>query len=332
MIELLVSNQSQDAVFADRLAAALARKGFRMKTVPGGQDWRRQRAADIDTASLLVVVWSEASAGPEGALVREEAERALKRGILLAVRAGKAQPPLGFGEVPTFDLRGWGGSAGSRNFKLLLAAAGAVCVGQPVPRSAPVPAWRRWLLGLGPLLLGAYGFAADSFGLQGLLCRLPGIHKACGAWQLGGVPTPAEQASWEAIRAGDCESLREHLSLFPNGIYAAEADRRYDARKTYRVEAWSPRAQDLAIFVPASTTPWPTEAKARDAVFEAARKESLGACAAFEQSGLHRVRNVSVIEPTFDCRALMGGTTCAFKGKAACKLDELKVRELLQCL
>ena len=59
----------------------------------------------------MVAVWSYGSTGPDGGFVRDEATRALTRGILVPVAIDPVMPPLGFGEVQALDLKRWKGNA-----------------------------------------------------------------------------------------------------------------------------------------------------------------------------------------------------------------------------
>lgn len=53
--------------------------------IGGGERWRETIAEQLD-AARCVVCWTHASTGPDGAYVREEAERAKTRGVLPPVR------------------------------------------------------------------------------------------------------------------------------------------------------------------------------------------------------------------------------------------------------
>lgn len=59
----------------------------------------------LNEADRAIVIWTAASVS--SSWVIEEANEALRRGILLPVRLDDAEPPLGFRSVQTLDLRGW---------------------------------------------------------------------------------------------------------------------------------------------------------------------------------------------------------------------------------
>lgn len=86
---------------------------------------------------MVLVVWSQRSTAPEGSFVRDEASRALRRGVYLPVLIDVVEQPLGSGETQALPLIGWRGDRSDPRYAAVLAAARAVIVGAARPVSAP---------------------------------------------------------------------------------------------------------------------------------------------------------------------------------------------------
>lgn len=67
----------------------------------------------------MIVVWSRRSVGPGGDFVRDEANRARKRGAYLPIRLDSSEPPLGFGEIQAVSLKGWRGDRSDPRFRAI---------------------------------------------------------------------------------------------------------------------------------------------------------------------------------------------------------------------
>ncbi len=126
-----------------------------------------------------------------------------------------AAPPPG---ATSLDLVGWRGSPRDPRFQDVVSAVKAMIAGEPRPRPRAPGRRKRIAAALatsGTMLAAIVGFIGDVAGLQGALCRVPGVRAACGAVGLGGIPTKAEEALWMSRPAGDCEILRTISSNFP---------------------------------------------------------------------------------------------------------------------
>jgi len=295
MSRLLISSHAQDEAVAAKLVAALRGAGFEIKPSRSGPGWRQERGEDLAAASVVLALWSRNSVGRDGELVQEEAELAQKRGVLLNVRIEKVDPPLGFGASPKVALLGWKGSSGSTAFKRLVAAARAVAAGQPQPNIRRVR-W-GWPVGIGTALLSGLAFLSDVAGLQEFLCRAPGIHQVCGHFELGGVPTPAEEHAWSQLPPGNCDALREHLSKFPNGIYAEESARRLSGITFVSEDHWEKRTRELPLATSSAARPQEREAEARQAAMVRAEEEAATLCNFYLQDGRHQLVGTAVKDP-----------------------------------
>ena len=77
--------------------------------------------------------------------------------------------------------------------------------------------------------------------VPGYVCRVPGIHAACGALEIGNVAGAKEEQAWQQARESrDPAALRAYLGTFPTGVYAGEASTRLAACR--RTASRSPRS------------------------------------------------------------------------------------------
>ena len=167
MADLFVSYKSEDRARVAPLVAALEADGVSLwwdAHLGGGAAWRDTIERELNGARCVLVVWSTRSTGPEGTFVRDEATRALRRGVYLPVRIDAVEPPLGFGETQALPLIGWKGDRADARYQAVLAAARAVIAGTArpaIPRTAPTAARagidRRVLIGGGAAVAVAAG-------------------------------------------------------------------------------------------------------------------------------------------------------------------------------
>lgn len=113
MAQIFVSYKTEDRERVRHLVDALRAAGLDTwwdQDIPPGGGWRETIAAQLDSAELCVVAWSNASVGEGGRFVREEAERAAGRGAYLGVLIDQVMPPFGFAEWQAIDLSEWRGA------------------------------------------------------------------------------------------------------------------------------------------------------------------------------------------------------------------------------
>jgi tetratricopeptide (TPR) repeat protein len=133
MADVFVSYKAEDRRRISALVDALERDGFSVwwdAHVGAGQDWRDRIACELDAAKCVIVAWSQGSVGPAGRFVRDEAGRALHRGVYLPIKLDPVDPPLGFGETQVVSLIGWRGSRSAAPYRALVSAVGAVVRGE----------------------------------------------------------------------------------------------------------------------------------------------------------------------------------------------------------
>lgn len=119
MSDVFVSYKAEDRPRVEPLVDALEAEGLSVwwdARVSGGEAWRESIAKELEAAGCVIVVWSKRSTAPEGRFVRDEANRALRRGTYLPITIDRVEPPLGFGETQALELRGWKGDAADQRY------------------------------------------------------------------------------------------------------------------------------------------------------------------------------------------------------------------------
>jgi hypothetical protein len=181
-----------------------------------------------------------------GLLVRDEAGRAARKGLLVPVLLDKVDPPLGFGETQAIDLTRWRGKVSDPFFQDLVDAARARIAGRPAP--APFGPMKRLRLRLtagaaaSVLLAAGAAFANNVLQVQNRACvapvAQPGLSDLCGALGLGARPVRDERLAWAAREEGKCDGLRTHLQRFPSGAYRDTAQALLNARSVVVETSW----------------------------------------------------------------------------------------------
>lgn len=106
--EIFVSYKAEDRERVRPIVAALEADGLSVwwdVRISAGRNWQEEIERNLDAAKCVIVVWSKSSVGPLGGFVRDEARRAWRNNTYFGVIIDKVEPPLGFGEIQSFDLR-----------------------------------------------------------------------------------------------------------------------------------------------------------------------------------------------------------------------------------
>jgi len=331
--DVFISYKREDEVRVGRLARALEKAGLDIwwdRGLPGGESWRTNIVNALNAARCVVVVWSHGSVGTEGAFVRDEAGRAMARGILVPVMIDAVPPPLGFGELQAIDLTRWRGAQGDPFFQDLVGVVRAKLEGAPTPKPKGPTARvaRRMLYGASSSagLAAIAAFAFNTFGVATNVCTIPGaqpgLSDACGACGLGGRPSREERIAWAGKPAGSCQALRDHIARFPEGAYRREAADLLTARRVTNEDVWSPNVRSLALYQPQTADGAPDEAAAHAKALAAAQTQADNLCRGFAAATSFRFRAATPQPTTWSCNKGGGGVVCGFEGQAACQLDE----------
>lgn len=322
---IFVSYKSEDRVRVSPLVEGLRAAGLETwwdADIPGGESWRRDVQERLEGAGCVVVVWTRASVALPNPHVHDEASRARDRGVLLPVFLDAVTPPVGFGEVQGLHLEGWSGARGDRRLADVVDAARALLEGRRPPRPRPRRSGRAPRVWAGAGLALVVAFALDLAGTQRAVCRLPGIHSACGMAGLGGVPSAAEKADWAALD-GSCAALRDHLARWPAGALREEAMARLATARMVEVQAWSePFERRLPVVVGVGQE-FGDEAHARADARDRAVQAARAACDAYGATAAHRVLEAGFEEGAATCRTAGTPTefSCGLTGQATCTLS-----------
>jgi hypothetical protein len=336
MTDIFISYKREDEARVASIVEGLRGAGLSVwwdRDISAGDSWRQAISEHLESARCVIVVWSETSVDPGGELVHDVAGRAKARGVLLPVRIDRITAPLGFGEVQSLDLVGWRGNRRNLRFRNLVAAAQAVVAGRQRPRPT-TPGLRARLLAGWVSAFGVaatvLGFASDLAGLQGHLCKIPGIHGVCASRGFGGLPTQEEENLWSRRLAGDCEGLRAYLSRFPQGAYAEEAGRRLQAAETVEKESWVQEERSLPLTVRTTLAPLVNEEAARADALARGATEARTTCESFNSREFRLVSAAAEVQ-SWRCSARGSGSVCGFDGKAVCRVEARQVVQRQVC-
>jgi serine/threonine-protein kinase len=174
MSDVFVSYKAEDRPRVRPLVEALEAQGLSVwwdAHIAGGDEWRETIARHLNDARCVIVVWSKRSVGPEGSFVRDEATRALRRGVYLPVLIDKVDPPLGFGETQALPLNGWRGNRSDPRYVAVAERVKSISGLDLRPAPASPGVGRR------PVLLGGAAAIAAA-GIGGWFLVKPGGAKA----------------------------------------------------------------------------------------------------------------------------------------------------------
>jgi hypothetical protein len=327
MPDCFISYKREDRDRTERIAAALRDAGHSVwwdTDLPGGARWRDTIVAELDAARCVLVCWTHGSVGPAGGYVREEAERAKHRGVLLPLLLDGVTPPFGFGEVQALDLVGWDGRPQAPEWQAVLRAIEAILSGKR-PAAATLRR-RRWAWAGGAIatLLTVIGLVADLTGLQTTLCQPQGLNQVC-RWA-GWGPSDAELAAWQHARPDTSgEGLKDYLASYPGGAFAAEAQARLAACREVDAVSWVPYLGGATIVVPSGPLKAASsEAAARLAMQAEVQRDAEDACAAATVSELYRAlpgAKPALPAQGWDCRQADAGWRCRYDGKVSCQQE-----------
>jgi len=179
MAEIIVTHAPEAAARAKQVAEKLGALGFKVRSefdlTNASPFVRRQRAAAIDKADRVLVLWSKDA--PPALL--ETASRARAKGKLAFARLDAASAPAGLRPGAVVDLSAWSGretrawksliatlgpaprATGAKRAPVRAAAAPAAAASEP-RKGGGAGAWIATLLVLGALGAGGYFFAIQA--------------------------------------------------------------------------------------------------------------------------------------------------------------------------
>lgn len=110
MADIFISYSREDREWVESLAAQLQSEGFSVWwdwDLLVGKRYRESIDHELQSCRVAVVVWSQHSIQSD--FVRDEAEEAQQRNILVPVLKEVVPPPAGFRQIQTADLSTWTG-------------------------------------------------------------------------------------------------------------------------------------------------------------------------------------------------------------------------------
>jgi len=150
LADVFLSYVSEDRGAAEKISHGLEVAGFSVwwdRHIPGGVDFTKEIDRQLDTAKVVIVLWSRTSVDSDW--VRDEAQQAREQKKLIPIRLDNVQPPLGFRQVQSLDLGGWKGDSNASGFASLVDSARRLLdrpsTGASVAITPPVtPKYARW--------------------------------------------------------------------------------------------------------------------------------------------------------------------------------------------
>ena len=127
MADVFVSYARTDRGRVQPLVRAIEAQGFSVwwdAHIAAGQEFDERIAQELQGASCVLVVWTEASVASRW--VRGEARDAADRGVLLPVRFGGVQLPIDVRAIHTTDLDDWNEDPNGAPFRAVASSIGAL--------------------------------------------------------------------------------------------------------------------------------------------------------------------------------------------------------------
>ena len=106
--DIFVSYAREDEKRVQLLCQALEAQGWSVfwdRRIPTGLTWDDYIGRALAESGCVIVAWSRVSVSSE--FVREEAEHAKNRGVLVPVLLDRVNQPFGFSRIQAADLSGW---------------------------------------------------------------------------------------------------------------------------------------------------------------------------------------------------------------------------------
>lgn len=131
MADIFISYAREDRQWVEKLADQLQAEGFSVWwdwDLLVGKRYRETIDNELQGCKTAVVVWSQNSVQSD--FVRDEAEEAQQRNILVPILKEIVRPPAGFRQIQTADLSTWNGGGDHAEFRRVMKGI-AHMVGRP---------------------------------------------------------------------------------------------------------------------------------------------------------------------------------------------------------
>jgi hypothetical protein len=195
MADIFISYAREDRPWVETLARALQADGFSVWwdwDLLVGKRYREAIEAELSTAKVAVVVWSQYSIHSD--FVRDEAEEGQQRNILVPVLKEAVRPPAGFRQLQTADLATWTGGTDHAEFQRMLRGVSHLVGRAPSSALSEAPA---------TAVAEAATAKIDSAVPNTTTPAKPASAAPVGLANLGGAkPTPTQNPIWRYVAIG----------------------------------------------------------------------------------------------------------------------------------
>ncbi len=123
MSDIFISYAHEDQERVKPIVNVLEKHGWSVfwdKTIPPGKTWDNYIGKALEESPCVLVVWSHSSIQSDW--VKEEAEVAKKKGLLVPLFLDTVEPPMGFRRIHAADLSDWKNNKAHQGFQLLIGA------------------------------------------------------------------------------------------------------------------------------------------------------------------------------------------------------------------
>jgi hypothetical protein len=123
MADIFISYASEDKQRVSPIVDEFKKLGWSVfwdRTIPPGKRWHDVIAKELDDSSCVLVVWTQHSISSDW--VRDEADEAKQRNVLVPLFLESVKAPLGFRNIQAADLSDWKNNSSHEVFQQLIAA------------------------------------------------------------------------------------------------------------------------------------------------------------------------------------------------------------------
>lgn len=166
----------------------------------------------------------------------------------------------------------------------------------------------------------------------------PSVSDACGYFGLGDKPTREERVAWGMVETrlltpstDNCTALQDHIRQYPDGAFAAEADRLVRNPFEQQTVTWVPENRTLPLFEGMSEAGFQTAAEAETDVFERATAKARQQCDGFTSGDIYRVLSSSTSGHGISCDQSGNLHYCTLTATTACALERRVTTTDLLC-
>lgn len=150
MADVFISYKRQDHARAAMLAAALEANGYTVwwdANLQAGENWARRIKAELDAAKCSLVLWTDASIGPDSAYVSDnveaEANEAARRKVLLPVQMNADRVAWTHQHLHYTRLADWDGGEDHQELVSLMRTVQSYAGARTKPATDELTAWTQ---------------------------------------------------------------------------------------------------------------------------------------------------------------------------------------------